>query len=478
MGERKRVYLHIGGFKTGSTFLQRALRDNAGRLAAEGYLLPTKRRALQRDCHNLAWEVTGNRRFDPGALTLERLRRRLEGAPERRVLISSEFFSLARSAAIDRLVAGLGEVDLQVVLVVRNQVDAIQSLYAEAVSHGRFAAKSHFLARQLRDPVRLRFDLMQRRWAERLGAERVRLICYETARGDLLRAFLETCDLALGEADWQGLVRPAAANLSGSFAQVELRRWHNAALAELPLAHRELLEFFAGPLSRSLAGQGRSGGGGSYLTAQEAALVADYFAPHNAALRELLPELPASYFEPPPLAGPEPLPDQQAVARAYVGALDALIDRVPLLRSRLGERALLRLLGGRSRRERPAREQPYEGAIERIRPRRVQGWALRPAQDEPLHLELRVEGERLADIRAELPRRQGPGAPPACGFRFVLEGRRLRPGERITIADSASGATVLTAVVPEGARGQRRARAENAGAEEKDDPGRPGLHHP
>jgi len=478
MGERKRVYLHIGGFKTGSTFLQRALRDNAGRLASEGYLLPTKRRALQRDCHNLAWEVTGNRRFDPQALTLDRLRRRIEAAPQRRVLISSEFFSLARPAAIDRLVEGLGEVDLRVVLVVRNQVDAIQSLYAEAVSHGRFAAKSHFLARQLRDPVRLRFDLMQRRWAERLGAARVRLLCYETARDDLLRAFLEACDLALGEADWRSLLRPAAANLSGSFGQVELRRWHNAALAELPLAHRQLLAFFAGPLSRSLAGQGRAGGGGSYLTAQEAALVADYFAPHNAALRELLPQLPASYFEPPPHAGPEPLPDQQAVARAYVGALDALIDRLPLLRSRLGEKALLFLLGGRSRGERPVRERPYEGTIERIRPRRVQGWALRTAQDEPLRLELRVEGERLAGTRAELPRPQGPGAPVPCGFRFVLEERRLRPGERITIADGTSGATVLTAVVPEAAGGRRRAGAESASAEEEHDPGRPGLHHP
>lgn len=466
MGERlKRVYLHIGGFKTGSTFLQRALRANAERLREEGYLLPVSRRPLQRDHHNLAWEVIGSRRFDPGALTLARLRRRIEQAPEERVLISSEFFSFARGRAIGRLVEGLGDVDLRVVLVVRNQVDAIQALYWEAISHGGVAAKPHFIARHLRNPIRLRFDLMQRRWAAELGAERVRLLCYEQARGDLLRAFLEACDLELGEAAWQSLVRPPAANVSKSLGDAEVRRWHNAVLAEMPLAHPGLLRLFAGPLSRALERQGRAGKGAGYLTREEAALVADYFAPHNEALRALLPQLPSSYFEPPPLAGPDPLPDQQAVARAYVTALDGLIDRIPLLRTRLAERVLLRFLGGRSPSESPRREPLYEAGVERIRPRRVEGWALRSAQAEPLLLELTVEGETVASTRADRPHPQGSGAPGRCGFRFLLEDRRLRPGDRIAIGDSVSGAILLSAVVPEG-------------GEEGDDAGRAGLHHP
>lgn len=475
---RKRVYLHIGGFKTGSTFLQRALQANGEALGALGYLVPASRRPLQHDHHNLAWEILEHRRFDPSGFTLERLRRRIEAAPQPRVLISSEFFSRTDADGIRSLVERLGEVDLRVVLVVRNQVDTLQALYSEAVSHYRFTPKPHFLSRHLRNEGRLRYELIHRRWSRVLGPDRVRLLCYETVADDLLRAFLQACDLELDRAGWGRLRRPPAANVSKGLGYLEIRRWHQAALADERLVHRRLLLLFTDALARAVEREGEGRKRGSYLTQQEATLVAEHFAPHNEALRQLLPDLPACYFEPPRIAAADGLPDQEAVARAYVGALDSLIGSVPLLRSRRVQALLLRFFGSPSQRRTDSEEALYQGGVVRIRPHRLEGWVVRSLQPAPLQLELAVNGETVAGARADLP---VPAAWPAAarilgggGFRFLLPDHRLCPGDRISIRDCERNLEALAAVVPESrSRRRRRKPAEEA----SDDPGRPDLHH-
>jgi hypothetical protein len=63
----KKIYIHCGFHKTGSTAVQIALSQNAERLRTEGYLYAHTGLVgdrMRQGHHNIAWELAGDRRFD------------------------------------------------------------------------------------------------------------------------------------------------------------------------------------------------------------------------------------------------------------------------------------------------------------------------------------------------------------------------------------------------------------------------------
>lgn len=134
------LHLHCGLHKTGTTALQAALSSASGALRSHGILYPrsgTPEGTLAQ--HNLAWEMTRDRRFAPehggiGALLVE-----IE-AFEGRVVLSSEDFegALLRPALWRSLLDQTAQAGYAPTLVVylREPVAYLESLYVETLKHG------------------------------------------------------------------------------------------------------------------------------------------------------------------------------------------------------------------------------------------------------------------------------------------------------------------------------------------------------
>src|SRR5262245_59870854 len=101
----RRIYIHVGLPKTGTTYLQQALWESQKQLAADGVLVPGESHQVQRRAF---WDLLGRRLRGveqakvPGAWQeLVETARQWTG---RQVLLSEEFLVNARPAHVRRIV--------------------------------------------------------------------------------------------------------------------------------------------------------------------------------------------------------------------------------------------------------------------------------------------------------------------------------------------------------------------------------------
>jgi hypothetical protein len=183
----KRVFVHIGVPKSGTSFLQAALRANADRLRAQGVFFPTTQ---HKGLFHAALELTGNH---PGW-----------GVPDRRVkgswsglctqarefdgssVFSNELFSNVPAADVPRALAQLEGLEVHVVVTARDLARQLPAEWQEGVKHGRVVRFEEFLRRML-DPTRSHThaqkfwrhqdlaDLLER-WGATLPPERVHVV--------------------------------------------------------------------------------------------------------------------------------------------------------------------------------------------------------------------------------------------------------------------------------------------------------------
>src|SRR4051812_29824877 len=124
----KRVYLHVGLQKTGTSFLQHAFFHSTDALATQGLdMVPDNRLAAFR----LMLRVRD--RYDPDihppgvAQALDRLRERLETVPGDRALVTEESLAAAMKREIAVLLEACGGREVHVVLTVRDLARQIPS---------------------------------------------------------------------------------------------------------------------------------------------------------------------------------------------------------------------------------------------------------------------------------------------------------------------------------------------------------------
>jgi hypothetical protein len=140
---RRRLFLHAGLHKTGTTAIQTALAASADRLRQDGLLYPSvgRPRMAGAECghHNLAWELAGDRRFDPAFGTLDEAFAECAAFPGDAILSSEDFESVLGSPRGLRRLAGdrrLRGIDLVGVIYLRDQVSYAEALFCELLRHG------------------------------------------------------------------------------------------------------------------------------------------------------------------------------------------------------------------------------------------------------------------------------------------------------------------------------------------------------
>lgn len=227
--KRKRVILHIGAPKTGSTYLQAFLSRHAGRLRTAGVDYPCAEaesviragasvgnvlRILQlRGCMR---QDSGTAKAPPPAAlwnascTLA-IVSAVRTSASATVLLSSEVMAYLPSATLEDLHERLS-VDCapEFILFVRDPYDWCYSSWRQRVKNSRFAGTfEDFISEKIRQPHETRFSLEMFRAAEMLFGLNAKytLINYDTFRNDLGNAFLKGAgiDAAVGQLHNDGM---------------------------------------------------------------------------------------------------------------------------------------------------------------------------------------------------------------------------------------------------------------------------------
>jgi hypothetical protein len=184
-----RYLIHIGPFKTGTTYLQHAFTQMRPELAARGIVYPEVWGGPHGH-HALADSlVTGD-----GA-SLREAFGRLNHSGAEVVLLSSEEFAKLGEASVHRLHALIGSGAVTVVFYCRRWSELIPSLWREAIKHGSLTTFPEFALSCLSDPIaaeELNFGHVLTRYTSVFGERALKLVSYNgvlEAGMDLLTHF-------------------------------------------------------------------------------------------------------------------------------------------------------------------------------------------------------------------------------------------------------------------------------------------------
>lgn len=126
----RRVHLHIGLPKTGTTFLQTTMWHNRALLRERGLLYPGRARL---DHYNAFQQVRSGASADgPGGGAWDRLAAQI-GRWDGDALISHEFFSMATRKQVARVATDLEPAELHVVVTARSYVRQLPAVWQEAL---------------------------------------------------------------------------------------------------------------------------------------------------------------------------------------------------------------------------------------------------------------------------------------------------------------------------------------------------------
>lgn len=198
-GPRRRVYLHIGLQKTGTTYLQKICWQNREELARQGLdLVPGSRLGM----FELMLDV--RRRVDPSLdrpaafRALSRLPAQLAAAPGDRALISEEALAEAFIPRIRALVTACGDREVHLVVTLRDLGRQIPSAWQQMIQSGSSLPFEDYLARlrdrEARNGSWANKDVIKllTRWSQVVPPRRVHVVTVPPPGGDpelLLRRF-------------------------------------------------------------------------------------------------------------------------------------------------------------------------------------------------------------------------------------------------------------------------------------------------
>ncbi len=331
---RRRLYLHIGASKTGTSALQAGIFASAPALAEQGLGLPL----VGRDAHvrallrPLGWRTAAGFVRDVVPRRLDDLAPLLAATPGERLLVTNEDLCEADEGRIRALVSAVEAADLEVhvVLTVRSLAAVLPSEWQQFLKHrltldyptflervrdrrGRWA--EHFWRRQ--DPV-----ATSARWATVVGADRLDVIVTPDRSVDpegLYRMFGEVVGFAPDVLTWPD----RDVNASWGYVEAEVYRRLNQTLGNrLTRYERDYQPAVRWPLVQDVLA--RSASGRITLPPDHLGWVRTTAEGHVAGLRETAVRMHGDLAVLVPsesAAAPLPALPEEAVAQAAIDTL-------------------------------------------------------------------------------------------------------------------------------------------------------------
>ena len=244
MPTSRRLYIHVGLQKTGTSYLQAVMLRNREALAEQGLDLvpPTKREAFE-------LMLLVRNRYKPAldAASVPESRSRftalLEQAPGSRALFSQESLAAAGPAQIQLLLDACGDREVHVIATVRDLARQLPSAWQQLIKSGGTPTYRSFLRQaqrreqdgsDLRPWTHLNVSAVLARWSEAVGPERIHVVTVPPP-GSAPRTLLERYCSVLGVDPDRMEPEERYFNTSLGRVQAELLRRVNR---ELPAEHR------------------------------------------------------------------------------------------------------------------------------------------------------------------------------------------------------------------------------------------------
>lgn len=233
----RRVYLHVGAPKSGTTYLQGVLESNRDRLAEAGVLVVGE---THLDRIHAGMVV----REDPRLADLpsrassawQRLVEQIREWPGETAVLSYELFAGASAKQAGRALADLDGLEVHVVITARDLAAAVPSAWQERLKFALTTPLEEWVPRPESAGPRAEWGWrtldpagVAKRWGAALPPERVHIVTVPRGSGDpeeLWRRFAEATGVDVAGLD----LRPARSNESMGVVQAELLRRVNAHL--------------------------------------------------------------------------------------------------------------------------------------------------------------------------------------------------------------------------------------------------------
>lgn len=194
----KRIFLHIGVPKTGTTALQAALANSRKDLEKQNVTYPSQWRNAH---HRAAWAITERTwgwKGRGGTTTPMKHWDELisEAKASKKVILSSEFFCEANQKQASKMVEDLGKSNLEVVITLRPFGKLLPSAWQQYLKYGVKLTYDEWLQAILNEPrdkaptptfwMRHDHPVVIKRWLDLVGKENLSLVVVDDSNHDFI----------------------------------------------------------------------------------------------------------------------------------------------------------------------------------------------------------------------------------------------------------------------------------------------------
>jgi len=196
-GQKKKLFIHAGTYKTGTTYFQHVVYQNIKALRAQGLYYPITGLGINTPHNKYAHRLLGIRLASGHSNAFPTIIKALEDDPDLSTgLVSYEGF--ARPATIEKLQAEAAcftPVELHAILVFRPHLDLALSLYRELCQHVGFSARFEELIKPTTATGRgwhrsLNYQEIMEGWLALTGRTNLHVFSYRRIKADLVNALI------------------------------------------------------------------------------------------------------------------------------------------------------------------------------------------------------------------------------------------------------------------------------------------------
>ena len=196
---KKKVYLHVGFHKTGTTAIQESLFANSDQLRILGINYATKKgKANHREAWALSERYWGWKKRGGEKTPIVEWNKRVKDIKSQKIdsMLSSEFFSEIDDTQLSLMANDLKDFDVEIIFTIRPLAKLLGSSYQQYLKYGIKASYEEWLEDVFHNSEKLKFtptfwkrhrhEAIISRWANVFGNQKIHLVVVDESEPDLL----------------------------------------------------------------------------------------------------------------------------------------------------------------------------------------------------------------------------------------------------------------------------------------------------
>jgi hypothetical protein len=196
---KKKVYLHVGFHKTGTTAIQESLFSHSDQLRILGINYATKKgKANHREAWALSERYWGWKKRGGEQTSIVEWQKRVKDLKSQKIdsVVSSEFFSEINDDQLNLMANDLKDFDVEVIFTIRPLAKLLGSSYQQYLKYGIKASYEEWLEDIFHNSEKPKFtptfwkrhrhEEVISRWANAFGNQKIHLVVVDESEPDLL----------------------------------------------------------------------------------------------------------------------------------------------------------------------------------------------------------------------------------------------------------------------------------------------------